>query len=78
MFNGKEIADLNGVLTGFQAMMNFVDSVITAGSDVLKLEYTVFKIRYLALYTVLASLRVGLAAARRAGGDAGAQSRHSR
>lgn len=58
VFNGEVTTALNGVLTGFQAMMNFVASVIIAGSDLAELEYTVFKIRYLALYTVLASLRV--------------------
>ncbi|MFQ6143300.1 hypothetical protein ACLMNJ_09480 [Streptomyces seoulensis] len=58
VFNGDATAALNGVLTGFQAMMNFAASIITAGSDASDLEYTVFKIRYLALYTVLASLRL--------------------
>ncbi|MEW2623783.1 hypothetical protein [Streptomyces sp. NPDC048106] len=57
MFNGTDTPDINGVITGFQAMMNFVDAVVTAGSNIQELEYTAFKIRYLCLYTVLASLR---------------------
>ncbi|MFI8293016.1 hypothetical protein ACIGBL_28130 [Streptomyces sp. NPDC085614] len=55
-FNGSETPHLNGVLTDFQAMVNFATSVITIGSDPLSLEYTVFKIRYVTLYHVLASL----------------------
>ncbi|MFE9395056.1 hypothetical protein [Streptomyces flavidovirens] len=58
VFNGKGTPELNAVLTTFQAMLNFVDAVIVAGSDVRDLEYTVFKIRYLALYQVLQSVRM--------------------
>ncbi|KAB1150717.1 hypothetical protein F7R91_01690 [Streptomyces luteolifulvus] len=55
-FNGSTTEALNGVLTDFQVMMNFIDKVITAGADVLNLEYTVFKIRYITVYAVLQSL----------------------
>jgi hypothetical protein len=55
VFDGNDSPDLNAVLTVLRGMMNFVDSVITAGtSDV---EYTVFKIRFLTLYQILGSLK---------------------
>ncbi|MFG3263976.1 hypothetical protein [Streptomyces bobili] len=55
-FNGRETPVLNGVLTNFQAKVNFVTSLLVAGSDPFDLEYTVFKIRFVTLYHVLASL----------------------
>ena len=57
-FNGSATEAINGVLTDFQVMMNFIDKVITAGADVLNLEYTVFKIRYITVYAVLQSLKL--------------------
>ncbi|MFE8974199.1 hypothetical protein ACFYM7_12265 [Streptomyces cyaneofuscatus] len=51
-------AAINVALTDFQVRMNFIDNIITAGSDTSKLEYTVFKIRYLTLYQVLLSLKL--------------------
>ncbi|MFC9082711.1 hypothetical protein ACFTY7_38070 [Streptomyces sp. NPDC057062] len=56
VFNGRETPVLNGVLTAFQAQVNFVASLLVTGSDPLNLEYTVFKIRFVTLYHVLASL----------------------
>ncbi|MFJ8848093.1 hypothetical protein ACIRFF_34930 [Streptomyces cyaneofuscatus] len=55
-FNGNATEAINGVLTDFQVMMNFIDKLITAAADVLNLEYTVFKIRYITMYAVLQSL----------------------
>ncbi|TJZ92378.1 hypothetical protein [Actinacidiphila oryziradicis] len=57
VFNGNDTPAINGLLVGFQGMMNFADTIVSAGSDVRNLEYTAFKIRYLALYAVLGSLR---------------------
>jgi hypothetical protein len=57
-FNGASTQDVNAVLTAFQALMNFADTTLIAGADVYHLDYTVFKIRYLTLYAVLASLRL--------------------
>ncbi|WP_143570517.1 hypothetical protein [Streptomyces acidiscabies] len=58
-FNGAATqAAINVALTDFQVRMNFVNKVITAGSDTRSLEYTVFKIRYLTLYQVLLSLKL--------------------
>jgi hypothetical protein len=57
-FNGSATQDVNAVLTAFQAMMNFADTILIAGADVRSLEYSVFKFRYLTLYAVLASLRL--------------------
>ena len=57
VFNGKDTPAINGLLVGFQGMMNFADTIVSAGGNVCDLEYTAFKIRYLALYAVLASLR---------------------
>lgn len=57
-FNGAATQDVNAVLTVFQAMMNFADTILIAGADVRNLEYSVFKFRYLTLYAVLASLRL--------------------
>ncbi|MYQ44085.1 hypothetical protein GTW40_03235, partial [Streptomyces sp. SID4985] len=56
VFNGRETPVLNGLLTNFQAMVNFATSLLVTGADVLDLEYTVFKIRFVTLYHVLASL----------------------
>ncbi|MGW7529566.1 hypothetical protein [Streptomyces sp. NPDC054783] len=56
VFNGRETPVLNGVLTAFQAQVNFVTSMLVTGCDPLNLEYTVFKIRFATLYHVLASL----------------------
>jgi hypothetical protein len=58
VFDGPGNPDLNVLLTVFRCMMNFVDSVITAGADLTLVEYTVFKIRFLTLYQVLASLQM--------------------
>jgi hypothetical protein len=58
VFDGAGNPDLNALLTVFRCMMNFVDSVITAGADANMVEYTVFKIRFLTLYQVLASLQM--------------------
>ncbi|WP_328492487.1 hypothetical protein OHS59_06805 [Streptomyces sp. NBC_00414] len=55
-FNGSTTPAINGVLTDFQVRTNFIAFMLTAGSDVLDLEYTVFKIRYITLYQVLTSL----------------------
>jgi hypothetical protein len=57
VFNGKDTPAINALLVGFQGMVNFADTIVSAGADVRNLEYTAFKIRYLALYAVLASLR---------------------
>jgi len=57
-FNGAATKALNGVLTDFQVRMNFIDKVLTAGTDIRNLEYTVFKIRYVTLYQVLLSLKI--------------------
>ncbi|MFC1421039.1 hypothetical protein [Streptacidiphilus cavernicola] len=57
VFNGKENPAINGLLVGFQGIVNFADGLVAADTDVRNLEYTAFKIRYMALYTVLASLR---------------------
>ncbi|MCW5250601.1 hypothetical protein [Streptomyces sp. SHP 1-2] len=57
-FNGPETPYINGTLTDFQAITNFIASLLIAGADPLSLEYSVFKIRYIALFHVLASLRV--------------------
>ncbi|WP_328754572.1 hypothetical protein OHA28_19235 [Streptomyces sp. NBC_00269] len=56
VFNGRETPVLNGLLTAFQAKVNFATSLLVAGADALDLEYTVFKIRFVILYHVLASL----------------------
>ncbi|WP_407561240.1 hypothetical protein [Streptomyces sp. 184] len=56
VFNGKATPDINRLLTVFRGMMNFVDSVITAGMPADEIEYTVFKIRFLTLHQVLGSL----------------------
>lgn len=58
VFNKRSTPGMNGLLSDFHARMNFVDSIVAAGSDVLDLEYTVFKMRYIALYQVLSSLNV--------------------
>jgi hypothetical protein len=55
-FNGEATSLINGLLTDFQGMINFVDAVLPGRADVLNLEYTVFKVRYIALYQVLVSL----------------------
>ncbi|MFI8400920.1 hypothetical protein ACIGG5_11855 [Streptomyces sp. NPDC085463] len=55
-FNGPRTPQLNGMLTDFQAILNFATSIVSAGGDPLSLEYTAFKIRYVALYHTLASL----------------------
>ncbi|MGW2942440.1 hypothetical protein [Streptomyces sp. NPDC001226] len=57
-FNGPETPHINGTLTDFQAITNFIASLLIAGADPLVLEYSVFKIRYIVLFHVLASLRV--------------------
>ncbi|GAA1068466.1 hypothetical protein [Streptomyces asiaticus] len=57
-FNGPETPYINGTLTDFQAITNFIASLLVTGADPLSLEYSVFKIRYIALFHVLASLRV--------------------
>ncbi|MGW1564018.1 hypothetical protein ACWCQ1_47330 [Streptomyces sp. NPDC002144] len=58
-FNGAATqAAINVALTDFQVRMNFINKVITAGSDIRNLEYTVFKIRYITLYQVLLSLKL--------------------
>ncbi|MEV6013852.1 hypothetical protein AB0M29_44910 [Streptomyces sp. NPDC051976] len=57
VFNGKDTPAINGLVVGFQGMVNFADTIVSAGADVRNLEYTAFKMRYLALYAVLASLR---------------------
>ncbi|MFF8649821.1 hypothetical protein ACF06D_16550 [Streptomyces griseoluteus] len=56
VFNGRSTPGMNGVLSDFRARVNFVNSMLVVGCDVLDLEYTVFKMRYIALYQVLASL----------------------
>ena len=58
VFDGPNNPDLNALLTVFRGMINFVDSVITAGMDKRLFEYTVFKIRFLTLYQILGSLRL--------------------
>ncbi|MEU9286769.1 hypothetical protein AB0D57_19135 [Streptomyces sp. NPDC048275] len=58
VFNRRATPGMNGLLSDFRTRMNFVDSIVVAGSDVLDLEYTVFKMRYIALYQVLSSLNV--------------------
>ncbi len=58
VFGGPDNPDLNALLTVFRSMMNFVDSVITAGMAADAVEYTVFKIRFLTLYQILGSLQV--------------------
>ena len=58
VFDGADSPDLNALLTVFRGMLNFVDSVITAGMDMDAVEYTMFKIRFLTLYQILGSLRV--------------------
>ncbi|MFJ3169723.1 hypothetical protein ACIPJK_02955 [Streptomyces roseus] len=55
-FGGHEEPALSGLLTDFQAKVNFVSSLLVMGANPLDLEYTVFKIRYVTLYHVLASL----------------------
>ncbi|MFH9618959.1 hypothetical protein ACH4MM_35370 [Streptomyces pratensis] len=57
-FNGPDTPYINGALTDFQAIANFIASLLIAGSNPLSLEYSVFKIRYIALFHILASLRV--------------------
>lgn len=56
VFNGKDTLELNVLLTVFRGMLNFVESVITAGAGHGLLDYTVFKVRYLTLYQALRSL----------------------
>lgn len=58
VFDGNGDPALNAVLTVFRCMMNFVGSVMATSADVGDIEYTVFKIRFLALYQVLGSLSV--------------------
>ena len=58
VFNGPTTPAINGLLVGFQAMMNFADSIISVGANIHDLEYTVFKIRYLTVYEVLMSLQL--------------------
>lgn len=58
VFDGAGNPDLNALLTVFRCMMNFVDSVIAADADTTLVDYTMFKIRYLTLYQVLASLQM--------------------
>jgi hypothetical protein len=57
VFDGTSNPDLNALLTVFRGMMNFVNSVITAGMNKGDVEYTVFKIRFLTLYQILGSLQ---------------------
>ncbi|MFE2550553.1 hypothetical protein ACFXGI_18685 [Streptomyces sp. NPDC059355] len=56
VFGGNEAPTLNSLLTVCQAKVNFVTSLLVTGSNPLDLEYSVFKIRYVTLYHVLASL----------------------
>jgi hypothetical protein len=58
VFDGPDNLDLNALLIVFRGMLNFVNSVITAGSQASDTEYTVFKIRFLTLYQILGSLRL--------------------
>ncbi|MFF0969545.1 hypothetical protein ACWDQO_17490 [Streptomyces sp. NPDC003703] len=58
IFNGKGTPDLNRLLMVFRGLMNFVDSMVGLGADANKVEYTVFKMRFLTLYQVLGSLQM--------------------
>jgi hypothetical protein len=57
VFDGPQNTYLNAVLSVFRGMMNFVNSVIVAGARANDIDYTVFKIRFLTLYSVLESLK---------------------
>jgi hypothetical protein len=56
IFDGPSHADLNALLTVFQAMLNFAH-LASAGSSGTT-DYSAFKIRFLTLYQVLGSLRI--------------------
>ncbi len=58
VFNGKGTPDINRLLTVFRGLMNFVDSVASLSPDASRVEYTVFKIRFLTVYQVLCSLNM--------------------
>ncbi|MFE7461025.1 hypothetical protein [Streptomyces sp. NPDC057554] len=58
VFNGRGTPDINRLLMVFRGLMNFIDSVVGLGTDANKVEYTVFKIRFLTLYQVLGSLQL--------------------
>lgn len=57
IFDGADNTYLNALLTVFRCMMNFIDTIVSAGATANGIEYTVFKIRFLTLYAVLASLQ---------------------
>lgn len=58
VFNGTATPYLNAVLTVFRGMMNFVNSVMVAGTGAGAIEYTVFKIRFLTVYQIIGSLKL--------------------
>ena len=57
VFDGPSNVDLNVLLTVFQAMANFAAYTVTDTDASGVLDYTEFKIRYIAAYQVLSSLR---------------------
>ncbi len=57
-FNEDSNLALNASLTVFQGLLNFADRVVCHGLDPINLEYAPFKMRYVTLYHVLASLRL--------------------
>lgn len=56
IFDGSSNPDLNALLTAFQAMLNFAHMAKIGASGAT--EYSAFKMRFLALYQVLGSLRI--------------------
>ena len=58
VFDGPSNSDLNAMLTVFQGMLNFANSVIREDQTIGTAKYTIFKIRFLTLYQILRSLRV--------------------
>lgn len=58
IFDGPASADLNALLTVFRGMVNFAAGAIPSTDAAGNVDYTEFKIRYLAAYQTLSSLRI--------------------
>lgn len=58
VFDGPGNADLNPLLTVFQSMANFAAYVVSCTDASGKMDYTEFKVRCIAAYQVLSSLRL--------------------
>lgn len=58
VFDGPGNADLNALLTVFQSMTNFAAYVVSCPANASTVDYTEFKIRYIAAYQVLSSLQI--------------------